>query len=117
MTATVPAPVSASATLPRLALAAEAIVARGGMILLFAGLLVFLTVPLAMILVRSVEDKAGAFIGVANFAAYFASPAVGISLKNSLTFAVLTTAVTVPLAFGFAYAIQRTCIPAKNLWR
>ena len=103
--------------MPRLALASEAIAARGGLILLAAGLLVFLTVPLAMILVRSVEDKSGAFIGFANFAAYFASPSVVNSLKNSLTFAGLTTLVTVPLAFLFAYAIQRTCIPFKGLWR
>jgi iron(III) transport system permease protein len=118
MTATVQAPApTSSAAMPRLALASEAIAARGGMILLAAGLLVFLTVPLAMILVRSVEDKAGAFIGLANFTSYLATPSFGISLKNSLTFAVLTTAVTVPLAFAFAYAIQRTCIPFKGLWR
>ncbi len=118
MTATIPVPAQSSrATPPRLALATEAIVARGGLILLVAGLLVFLTVPLAMILMRSAEDKAGAFVGLANFAAYLASPSVGISLKNSLTFAVLTTLVTVPLAFGFAYAIQRSRIPLKNLWR
>ena len=29
----------------------------------------------------------------------------------------LTTLVTVPLAFLFAYAIQRSCIPFKGLWR
>ena len=29
----------------------------------------------------------------------------------------LTTLVTVPLAFAFAYAIQRSCIPVKWLWR
>ena len=29
----------------------------------------------------------------------------------------LTTLITVPLAFVFAYAIQRTCIPCKALWR
>src|SRR5690242_19856206 len=104
MTATVRAPVAApAATMPtreaRLTLAGEAIAARGGLILLAAGLLVFLTVPLAMILARSVEDRAGMFVGLANFATYFASPSVVNSLQNSLTFAVLTTLVTVPLAF------------------
>ena len=29
----------------------------------------------------------------------------------------LTTLLTVPLAFAFAYAIQRSCIPVKWLWR
>jgi iron(III) transport system permease protein len=103
VTATVPAAGPRAAPLERasrVSLWSEAIVARGGLVLLAAGLLVFLAVPLAMILVRSVEDKAGAFAGAANFVSYFASPAVGISLGNSLTFAVLTTLVTVPLAFG-----------------
>ena len=39
------------------------------------------------------------------------------STWNTLTFACLTTLVTVPLAFVFAYAIQRSCIPFKGLWR
>src|SRR5512142_2474489 len=95
LTATIPVQRTSPAPDRTLALLSEAIVARGGLILLAVGLLVFLTVPLAMILVRSVEDKAGAFVGLANFATYFTSPAVSISLANSLTFAVLTTAVTV----------------------
>ena len=101
----------------RLALASEAIVARGGLVLLATALLVFLAVPLAMILLRSVESRDGVFVGLANFAAYFQSPSVGNSLRNSLQFAVLTTVVTVPLAFCFAYAIQRSRIPFKGLWR
>jgi len=91
--------------------------ARGGIVLLFAGLFVFLTLPLAMLFVRSVQDKSGAAVGLANFAVYLASPAFARSGVNTLTFAVLTTAIVVPLAFAFAYAIQRTCIPFKGLWR
>ena len=74
----------------------------------------FLTLPLAMLFVRSVEDKTGAFVGLANFATYLASPAFARSAGNTLTFAVLTTALTVPLAFGFAYAIQRTLHPVER---
>jgi iron(III) transport system permease protein len=96
---------------------AEALAARGGIVLLFFALLAFLTMPLAMLLVRSVEGKTGAFVGFANFAVYFASPAFMRSVSNTLTFAGLTTAFTVPLAFAFAYAIQRTCIPWKATWR
>ena len=95
----------------------EWIATRGGIVLLFSALVVFLTLPLAMLLVRSVEDKAGAVVGLANFADYLTSPAFARSAGNTLTFAGLTTALTVPLAFGFAYAIQRTCIPFKPLWR
>ncbi len=101
----------------RLALAGEALAARGGLVLVGAGLFVFLTVPLVAILIRAVEDKSGAFVGLANFAEYFASPAFSRSAGNTLTFAALTTLLTVPLAFTFAYAIQRSCIGAKWLWR
>ena len=108
-----PEPVAAR----RMALAGEALAARGGLLLVAAGLFVFLTAPLVAILIRAVEDKGGAFVGLANFATYFASPAFSRSAGNTLTFAVLTTFITVPLAFTFAYAIQRSCIRAKWLWR
>jgi len=78
---------------------------------------VFLTVPLVMILVRSVEGRGGEFVGIANFIQYVQSPALAQSTWNTLTFAIWTTAVTVPLAFLFAYAMQRSCIPFKGLWR
>jgi iron(III) transport system permease protein len=101
----------------RFALAREAIAARGGIVLLAVALLVFLTVPLAMILVRSVEGRGGEFVGIANFVQYAQSAALAQSTRNTLTFAVLTTLVTVPLAFLFAYAIQRSRIPFKGLFR
>jgi iron(III) transport system permease protein len=101
----------------RIALAGEALAARGGLVLVACGLFVFLAAPLAAIFVRAVEDKSGAFVGLANFATYFASPAFSRSAGNTLAFAGLTTFLTVPLAFAFAYAIQRSCIPVKWLWR
>jgi iron(III) transport system permease protein len=95
----------------------EWLAVRGGIVLLFAALFLFLTLPLAMLFVRSMQDKTGAPVGVDNFVQYLTSPAFARSASNTLTFAGLTTALTVPLAFGFAYAIQRTCIPFKVLWR
>jgi iron(III) transport system permease protein len=101
----------------RLSLLTEALVARGGVVLLAVALLLFLTLPLASLLVRSLEARSGGFVGLANFVAYFASPAFANSATNTLTFAALTTLFTVPQAFLFAYAIQRSCIPFKGLWR
>jgi len=101
----------------RLSLLTELLVARGGVVLLTLALLLFLTLPLASLLVRSLEGRGGEFVGFANFAAYFASPAFANSASNSLLFAALTTLFTVPQAFLFAYAIQRSCIPFKGLWR
>jgi iron(III) transport system permease protein len=95
----------------------ESLAAHGGLWLLGAGLLVFLTLPLATLFIKSFEDRAGAFIGLANFAQYVQTPALARSTMNTVVFACLTTLITVPLAFTFAYAIQRSCIPLKGLWR
>ena len=111
------APTTGTAAPGRVALFGESLAARGGLVLVACGLFVFLTAPLAAILIRAVEDRSGAFVGVANFATYFASPAFEHSAGNTLAFATLTTLLTVPLAFAFAYAIQRSCIPVKWLWR
>jgi iron(III) transport system permease protein len=101
----------------RWALASEAIAARGGVLLLALSLFVFLTVPLAAILLRSVDGRAGEFVGLANFATYVSSPGFGTSVANTLNFALLTTLITVPVAFGFAFAMQRACLPWRGLWR
>ena len=111
------APAAGARSTSRWALASESLAARGGLVLLACALFVFLTVPLAMILVRSVEGRAGEFVGLANFMQYVQSPSLAQSTRNTLTFAALTTLTTVPLAFLFAYAIQRSCIPAKGVWR
>jgi iron(III) transport system permease protein len=95
----------------------EALVARGGIVLVAVALLVFLTIPLATMLIRSVEDKNGAFVGLSGFAQYVSTPAFSLSAGHTLAFAGLTTLLTVPLAFVFAFAIQRSCIPWKGVWR
>jgi len=95
----------------------EALAARGGLLLVVCALFAFLTLPLASLLIRSFEDANGAYVGVSNFAKYFASPSFSYSAGNTLAFAALTTLFTVPLAFTFAYAIQRSCVPWKALWR
>ena len=88
-------------------------------ILLVAGaaLALFLLAPLAMILVKSAQDRAGQFVGLANFAAYFATPALSRSIWNSAWVSALVTAVTIPLAFTFAYALTRSCMRFKALLR
>lgn len=114
MSGAIPALVGAP---PRGAIWRETLVARGGLVLLAALLLVFLTLPLAAILLRSFEDRAGVFVGLANFATYVQTPALAQSTWNTIAFATLTTLIVVPLAFVFAYAVQRSSIPAKGLWR
>jgi iron(III) transport system permease protein len=109
-------PIKASAP-RRAALASEALAARGGLVLLAVAFLVFLAAPLVTIFARALQDRGGTWVGFTNFASYLASPSFARSAENTLVFASLTTLLTVPLAFAFAYAIQRSCIPAKWLWR
>jgi iron(III) transport system permease protein len=93
---------------------------RIGNVLLVVGgvaLAVFLLAPLITILAKSVEDKAGVFVGLANFESYFHTPALAKSIWNSVWVSTLVTAITIPLAFTFAYALTRSCIRFKALLR
>ncbi|MEO6361945.1 MAG: putative 2-aminoethylphosphonate ABC transporter permease subunit, partial [Caldimonas sp.] len=105
--------------LPRLRLRAHWSdrVAVGVLLLIVAGLIAFLALPLATILAKALEDRDGAFVGLANFASYLGSPTLLQSFYNSIWVSVLVTLITVPLAFVFAYALARSCIPAKGLFR
>ena len=80
-------------------------------------LLVFLAFPLLSILTQSVEGKQGEFVGVLNFIEYAKTPALLQSLWNSLWVSAVVTLITIPLAFGFAYALTRSCMPVKGLFR
>lgn len=82
-----------------------------------ATLALFLLAPLTMILVKSVQDKDGAFVGLDLFRAYLATPALRQSIWNTLWIASAVTAVTVPLAFIFAYALTRSQMPGKAFFR
>ncbi|MGZ8260570.1 MAG: putative 2-aminoethylphosphonate ABC transporter permease subunit [Caldimonas sp.] len=92
-------------------------VAHAALLAIALALVAFLALPLATILAKALQDKDGAFVGVANFASYLGTPALLQSFVNSVWVAALVTLVTVPLAFGFAYALARSCIPAKGMFR
>jgi len=89
-----------------------------GMLLLAAALAlaVFLMLPLGALLLRSFTDAAGHW-SLAQFQAFVAAPGMALAVWNTLWVAALVTAITVPLAFGYAYALERACLPFKGLWR
>ena len=83
-----------------------------------AGLfLVALVLPMGVLLLRAVQDQSGAFVGLANFATYVTTPSLALSVWNSAWTSVLSTLIVVPLAFAYAYALTRSCIPLKPLFR
>lgn len=56
-------------------------------------------------------------IGLDNFKRYFSTPSLVQSIKNSLFIASVSTLITVSLAFAFAYAINRSCMRFKGVFR
>lgn len=87
----------------------------GALILaLCAVLVLIIALPLWALLSKSLENTDGKFVGLANFVSYATTPALFYSLLNSLLVAGVTTAIVVPLAFLYAYALRRSCIPAKG---
>ncbi len=92
-------------------------IAHAVLLLIVAALVVFLALPLATILAKALQDRDGAFVGLANFASYLRTPSLLQSFVNSVSVSLLVTVVTVPIAFGFAYALARSCIPAKGMFR
>ena len=66
---------------------------------------------------RRVQIRPMKSTGIDNFINYFSTPALFNSIKNSLWIAVLSTIVTVTLAFWFAYALNRSCMRFKGVFR
>ena len=73
--------------------------------------------PLYAILSKSLENKAGDFIGADNFVTFLTTPALYYSFTNSLWVALLTTAIVLVLAFFYAFALTRTCMPFKPVFK
>lgn len=87
----------------------------GALILaLCAVLVLIIALPLWALLSKSLENADGKFVGLANFVSYATTPSLFYSLLNSLLVAGATTVIVVPLAFLYAYALRRSCIPAKG---
>jgi iron(III) transport system permease protein len=94
----------------------DALVMRAGVVLLVAWLLITIALPLWSLLSKSFQDVDGHFVGLANYVRYFSTPTLFNSIFNSLWVAVAATAIVIPLAFLYAYALTRTRMPAKGLF-
>jgi len=90
---------------------------RAGIGLLIVWLLVTLILPLWWLLSKSFQNQNGEYIGLANYIQYFSTPALFASVWNSLFIALLTTAIVLPLAFTYAFALQRSCMRWKGLFQ
>ncbi|MEQ8397395.1 putative 2-aminoethylphosphonate ABC transporter permease subunit [Thalassobaculum sp.] len=66
---------------------------------------------------RRVVVRPAASRGVENYWTYFSTPSLVQSIENSVKIAAISTVITVTLAFAFAYALSRTCMPFKGGFR
>ncbi len=83
------------------------------------GIYIFIALafPMYAILSKSVENKDGIFIGFENYQSYFSNPALVYSIYNSLFISIITMVITISLAFVFAYALTKSCMIGKSVFR
>jgi len=90
------------------------------LMLLIVMLLVFIIImvlPMFALLSKAFHNNSGQFIGFGNFRTYFENPALLSTFWNTVTISLVTTFFSVILGFLYAYAVTRTNIPLKRLFR
>src|SRR5262249_35288104 len=93
-------------------------VLRHALVTAFAAILgLFVLYPMVQLAWRHLLDQAGHAGGLANYARYFGPPAIASSITTSLAVSVASMAVTVGLAFVYAYGLPRTRMPCRGLFR
>lgn len=80
-------------------------------------LILFLVCPLCTLFLKAFQDKDGTFVGMSQFAKYFSSRAMLYSVSNTFFVAIMSTLISVILAFLFAYALSRKKVPFKSFFR
>ena len=76
-----------------------------------------LALPLGLMLAKSLQGPKEEFVGLANYVRYYSTPALFQSIGNSLWVSILSTLITVPLAFVYAYALTRSRMPFRGFFK
>ena len=98
-------------------LSRDDLVMRAGLVVLAGLLLLIVGLPLWALLAKGFEDGDGRYVGLANYVSYFSTPAMFNSALNSFHVAAVSTAIVVPVAFLYAYALTRAVLPARWLFQ
>jgi iron(III) transport system permease protein len=101
----------------RARLSRDDLIQGGGLVIMTVFLIGAMLLPLYWILSKSFEDADKNFVGLANYVRYFSTPAMVTSAEHTIVIGVITTVIVVGLAFVYAYALTRSCIPFKGLFR
>ncbi len=79
--------------------------------------LLTIVLPIAILVLRSVRDNKGQFVGLANYSVYFSTPTLFSSFFNSVFVAGMTSLVVIPIAFLYAYGLTRSRMRGKAFFR
>ena len=80
-------------------------------------LALLLVLPQATLLSKALTNRSGEFVGLANYVRYFNNPNLATSVANTLDISIWSTLISVSCAFLYAYALSRTRIQGKALFR
>ena len=90
---------------------------RGFVLLVGVWMVVTVLLPLYFMMSKSFEDSDGNFVGLHNFITYFSTPALSYSISNSFYIAIVSTLITITLAFTFAYGLTRSHMAGKRVFK
>ena len=96
---------------------AEDWIMRACLIAIGIYLTITIVLPLYTMLVKSVQDEDGAFVGLLNFYKYFEDPALVGSLGNTFFVSILGAVITLLIAFLYSYALTRTRMPGRQVFK
>jgi iron(III) transport system permease protein len=80
-------------------------------------LVVIVALPVGALVGQSLFDRAGAFVGLANFARYLDNPSLVRSALNSLWLAAVSAVLCTGIAYVYAYGLTLSCMRGKGLLR
>lgn len=75
---------------------------------------VLLAGPLLLLFIKAFQDGEGAFVGISQFATYLSTANMRRSIFNTMEISLYSTALSVGLAFLFAYFLSRRNVPFKK---
>lgn len=75
---------------------------------------VVMILPLGSLFSKAFLDSSGEFVGLANYAKYFTTPALSVSVGNTIDISLWTAAISTILGFTFAYALRRSNLRCKT---
>ncbi|WP_066688587.1 putative 2-aminoethylphosphonate ABC transporter permease subunit [Christensenella intestinihominis] len=75
---------------------------------------VIMILPLGSLFSKAFLNSTGDFVGLANYAKYFTTPALSVSVGNTIDISLWTAVLSTILGFAFAYALRRSRLRCKT---